>query len=1139
MPLEQNVLQSEPAIDEVGQLEVAEYVVFLLALDTYIRYVSEFKGLGASDDLIQKAVKLVRLADGASGDAFKAFFLENLTKEEHKNQLTRAFRFSLNQNGLAERAYRIRNLLKRGGPSLLNALFTESKARQEVKKAMTALNIDDADQALKALADLPMRNPRTRKWIDQASELAGSQQFLNPVAAVADDLVGASAEILDAKVTQSAIPGTEQAKEALAKQENVLAAVQANATATAAKALRSAGIEDKPATTSEVHGIVAATVAAVISTPEIPKNLPAAFINNGKALDPEQVAAALTDGRVLVAAGAGAGKSTTLVSRIAYLINDRGCDSGKIVACTFNRKASLQLEGKIDRKVGTNNVHCSTMHSLFLNFVVGNKSSPGLGSPTERAMLQSPRLITDKGKLTGTTMSVAVRNTWADCKPEVIAAHYGFPLEWVKSGPPKPKAANSFLNQWRGNGVTLELAKQEVRSQAEALGYIWYDMYLGLKGDTPGWAPPCESGAHRKFMGTHRKGGERLGDMEDMQKILLDILRSDPKKRERVQNAFEHILVDEAQDLNLVQHEIYEIMSGKITPGDGKSMWMIGDDKQCIYQFRGSKPELFVAFAKKEGWTTRQIRTNYRCEPEIVEAANRLQVHNEDKIDMECRAAPSKKNGTASITVDTPPDSASAAIGVINEIVDKHKHGEPLQSFAILARTNKELNDFETACIIGEMRYVKKSGKGFLEAPESRALLGYLDLAAGDSYESMKKSLVAAILCPERNTFLNFDEAEKCVDEALRDVARLTRVDKSLINPNKLLEGKNVSILARALKRPYEAKLMEKGEWLYKKAVSQLTENLEGLASDIRVLRMNMEDNPQQPTSELLNTILDGISSTVYNYEKGPSGAGHEVASTKTLREQISLNNALFSDDDEPEEERTDEEKEEAISVDEGGGLVDKDKKAVAEGAGLGAVQFLFQLAIPNANDAANATDPSNAAGFARKLARYRALGDKLRVDTEQWESEHGDEPAPALTLSTVHKVKGAEWENVFVVMTKGKFPIEIKPKPGDPPPDPVKEQKRIEAERNLAYVAITRAQKNLNIICAGTKRGGLSQFVEEAGLVRGENVVQPDSVAKSSEPEIKTASVDLPMGFAQAHGFSDDQSADETYNVTYDRREP
>ena len=76
--------------------------------------------------------------------------------------------------------------------------------------------------------------------------------------------------------------------------------------------------------------------------------------------------------------------------------------------------------------------------------------------------------------------------------------------------------------------------------------------------------------------------------------------------------------------------------------------------------------------------------------------------------------------------------------------------------------------------------------------------------------------------------------------------------------------------------------------------------------------------------------------------------------------------------------------------------------------------------------------------------------------------------------------------------MPKGKFPYEQKPRPGQPPPDPVEVEKQMQGERRLAYVALTRAAKNLTVVCpsvVGGKAAGVSPFVAEAKLRPGENV--------------------------------------------------
>jgi len=86
-----------------------------------------------------------------------------------------------------------------------------------------------------------------------------------------------------------------------------------------------------------------------------------------------------------------------------------------------------------------------------------------------------------------------------------------------------------------------------------------------------------------------------------------------------------------------------------------------------IYGFRGARPDLFTALDGKEGWKTRQITTNYRCEPEIVEAANSLIANNEGQIPMEAKPNPKRERGQGSMVVETAADEQTAAVSVVNQ----------------------------------------------------------------------------------------------------------------------------------------------------------------------------------------------------------------------------------------------------------------------------------------------------------------------------------------------------------------------------------------------------------------------------------------------------------------------------------------
>jgi superfamily I DNA/RNA helicase len=1093
--------------EAIGEFQVAEYIVFLLALDTYMRYAEETTGQeDVEDQMIRRGLRLLRMAD-SNLEPMKAFIDTHLPSQAHKTMLNRAVNINaLTPAGASRRALQFRTLLSRGGPATMKGLFENSRYVRQVREAISASMLDNADRALDVFAAIPMKNARLRDWIDDAAKQAGSGDG----APAPVDAASATATETDAivvhNIQQAAASGAEESQVAQEQRSAILDQVERDATDAARRSLKVNQQSDEPPTRSEVVGVATAAAVAALSDPARLQNVPAPL----RTLDDEQRAAALTEGRVVVGAGAGAGKSTTLVSRIEYLVRDKQVNPARIVAVSFNRKAANELKEKVASKLGKGSgTQVDTMHALFAKLIVGTRDTPGFGTPEEQAMLRPPRLIAPARKgersVPPASLSTAIRNMWENCSPEQLTARYGYRAEWIEK-PPKAKKAGLLLNKWRGNDVGLAEARASVNSIAEAQAFVWYDMYMGIKGDTPGWTPPCPSKAYDNFMGRFRKGGERLGDLDDMLKVMRDILKRDPAKKRQVQGMFDHILVDECQDLNTVQHQIFEMMSEHIAPdgSDGRSIFMIGDDKQSIYQFRGAKPELFKSLYDKEGWTTKLIRTNYRCQPEIVEAANRLIAHDEDRIQMEARPDPKKDRGRASIQVTTPEDNTEAAIDTIGRYRKDMDEGADAENFAVLARTNAELNDFETACIINEIPYIRRGGRGFLEAPESRAVLGYMDLASGSDYEKMKKSLVAVLMKPDRSLFLGQDDIEKAVDDTIDDVARRDRVDIKTVRPDLLLEYPYVNILADRLKQPYRLKIMngasdrEKGEWMYKQRVKELSSNLSRLSDNVRDLRDFIDGDAAHSTDDLLNYVLDNMKSEVTGWDRD---ARRTVTTTTSLREQITNDVAIYSDDDDDEEE---EEKETPTPEIGEEGLMPTQKKEDQERKGLGAVRFLYELAKPNQNDQVSGTDPSLAKGFVQKVARYSKLAEALRIDPIKWEKaqqtlEEGQrrEKPPAITLSTVHSVKGAQWKNVTVLMPKGLFPMERKPKPDEPPPDPVEEAARIKAERNLAYVALTRAAVNLEVICP--LKNGVSPFVHEAGLTVGENV------PKAGEDELET----------------------------------
>lgn len=1071
--------------EALGELQVAEYTIFLLAIDTYIRYVEEATGKDdPEDEVIQKGMRLLRVAE-SDLDKFKTFLDTHLPSPTHKKLLSRALMIRVTSvEGVSRRALQLRTLFARGGAATMRAVFETNRALKQVREATNAAMLDDADAALDLFAAIPLRNMRLANWIDLAAKTAGSGEVAqNPVEAGSKEASDQAKPLMISAVQEISSASAEDSRQAQDDKTDRLFQVQNEAETAAKKALERAGEPDEPLTRSEAVGVAVAAAAAAVSDPSNPRNVPETLLK----LDDEQRAAALTDGKVLVAAGAGAGKSTTLIARTAYLIKEHRQTPSKVLITSFNSKAANELKIKTAKAVGSGiaeQMSVGTMHSLFKKFLTE------YGNPAERKAFQG------KGAkaVTNSTPRI-VQKLWQEC------------YDVKDRPPPSLKDASKQKTQWAGNNVTVAEARGKAETPEEADLAEWYEMYEGLKGSLPGWKPPCEDKAveeaereyqdklrdwkHRgsrgnpprrrgttfeSYMNQFRQNGNRVGDFDDMISMFRDLLIREPGVKKLIQKMFDQVMVDECQDLNQVQNDVIMMMTEHITDGsDGKSVWMVGDDKQSIYAFRGARPDLFTGLNGKEGWKTRMIRTNYRCAPEIVDCANKLIAHNEDQIPMLANPAPNKVRGIASINVVKSQDEVDGAISAIEQIKSNVDHGEDVSNHAILCRTNKELHAYETACIIRGIPYARKGVSSFLGSPETTAVLGYLDLVTGDDYAKMQKSLANIIDRPKR-FFVSSEISEQAVKDAFSEYARRTRNTIKNVNPMQAIRDSQFQeiLLQKLGKSGYNnmKQLAELGERL---AEIQANTAIEGYT-----------------TKNLFDEIL-GVRGRALVTDPV---TGKSNWTDQSMRESLKAEmRDSTNDEDDVEDDEDDETK------------------------GLGNIAFLYKLSETDPTDPMDLIhDPGTPAGFKAKMDRFEQRKTDLRYDISVWEKEQETlppdqrKPPPGTYLGTVHSVKGAEWKNCFVQMPRGKFPFERKPKPGEPPPDPEKLKREWEGERRLGYVALTRAISNLTVICpnrVGGRAAGTSPFVDEAGLAVGENVPRPGAPEVTPEDEAlpKTAS--------------------------------
>ena len=176
---------------------------------------------------------------------------------------------------------------------------------------------------------------------------------------------------------------------------------------------------------------------------------------------------------------------------------------------------------------------------------------------------------------------------------------------------------------------------------------------------------------------------ENLIDFDDMLVFCYELLKEREDIRTLWQNKFQHILIDEFQDINKVQYEIIRMLAGK-----GDHLFIVGDDDQSIYRFRGARPEIMLGFEKDYQKEKKVIlNTNYRCSEEIVEGAEHLISHNTKRFPKNMQAARGSK---VPITFRNLKDAGEECTDILKGIRFYYKKGIPLEDMAVIFRTNTQ-----------------------------------------------------------------------------------------------------------------------------------------------------------------------------------------------------------------------------------------------------------------------------------------------------------------------------------------------------------------------------------------------------------------------------------------------------------------
>ena len=355
-------------------------------------------------------------------------------------------------------------------------------------------------------------------------------------------------------------------------------------------------------------------------------------------LNKEQLLASeIRDDRVLVLAGPGTGKTTTLVARYKYLIA-QGTKPEEIICCTFSRKASDEIKIRIEKEtnLSVKGFPIGTFHSLAIRSLSKLSSTINIDIPKDVLSEKQRQDIIDD-----------------------IKEDNKIKLDGLKFSEQLPSNILKYIDEIREKLIDPEDAAIEASLKGDEIQIAYADFYK----------------LYEEFLNENT-----LVDFPRMIQFAYKAFAHDAANDKSYISQFKHILVDEYQDINFSQKTmIDELLKG------GSSLWVVGDDDQAIYGWRGSNVKFILEFEDNYKNAKKVIlNTNYRSENKIVIAANNLA---NNFVERHEKNIISFGNDEGEVSILKTEDETLEADKIVGLIKNKTEHLN-YKDIAVLARTN-------------------------------------------------------------------------------------------------------------------------------------------------------------------------------------------------------------------------------------------------------------------------------------------------------------------------------------------------------------------------------------------------------------------------------------------------------------------
>ena len=387
--------------------------------------------------------------------------------------------------------------------------------------------------------------------------------------------------------------------------------------------------------------------------------------------DRQKEAVLYNDGPLLIIAGAGAGKTKTLTTKIAYLIEEENVNPANILAITFTNKAAKEMKDRLFLLVGdlAKKLQVSTFHSFGLKLLRDNYETLGYDKnfvimDSDDSLTVVKKIIKDMGYDPKIYNPRAIRNKISSCKNEMMS----------------PEAYEKYAVS------DYEKVIQQVYSK--------YEIKLQRNNSV---------------------------DFDDLLLLPIELFKKNPDILDKYQDLYQYLLIDEYQDTNEAQYILTKLLCAK-----NRKITCVGDDSQSIYSFRGANYKNILNFEKDyQDAKTILLEQNYRSTSTILDAANQVIKNNKMRKDKNLWTARGIGDKIKYYRSYNEKDEAQYVIRKVKELVARDVE---YKDIAVLYRTNAQSRVLEEEMLKENMPYRVIGSFYFYSRKEIKDLIAYLRL---------------------------------------------------------------------------------------------------------------------------------------------------------------------------------------------------------------------------------------------------------------------------------------------------------------------------------------------------------------------------------------------------------------------------